>query len=142
MTAAVLFRLVSVQDAKDQLSILHDADDAYIERLIVDASQIVMDYIGYDSLKYDGWTDSGGLPLTDSNGDPLPAVALDSNGDPLLDSNGDEIPTGISIIPGPVRRATLVVIARLDADREGMNGDPLSPAVASLLARFRDPPCL
>lgn len=140
-----LFRLVTLQEAKDQLSVLHASDDAEIDRLVIDASQIVMDYIGTDSLAIDGWTDTAGLPLVDADGNPLrvgAAGGLNTAGVFVLDvdSNGDAIDAGVSIIPGPVRKATLLLVARLDDDREGKDGDPISPAVASLLARYRDPP--
>ena len=123
----MFYRLVTLAEAKDHLGVLHSSDDARIGRLVIDASQIVMDYIGADSLSIDGWTDSDGKPL------------VDSNGDPVLDSNGDPTYYEISIIPGPVRKATLLVIANIDDDREGLR-DALTPGVASLLARFRDPP--
>lgn len=135
----MFFRLVTVDEAKDQLSVLHSSDDARIGRLVLDASQIVMDYIGTGSLSIDGWTDSDGKPLVDENGDPQRVPIVDSNGDPVLDTNGDPTYYEISMIPGPVRKATLLVIGNLDDDREGLR-DPLTPGVASLLARFRDPP--
>ncbi|MDR5800565.1 head-tail connector protein [Caballeronia sp. LZ001] len=43
-----------------------------------------------------------------------------------------------STVPGPVRSAVLLVLGHLYADREG-GGSPISPAVESLLMRFRDP---
>lgn len=135
----MFYRLVTLAEAKAHLGVLHSSDDARIGRLVIDASQIVMDYIGTDSLSIDGWTDSDGKPLVDSNGDPQSVPIVDSNGDPVLDSNGDSTYYEISIIPGPVRKATLLVIANLDDDREGLR-DALTPGVASLLARFRDPP--
>lgn len=141
MTAPVLYRLVTLAEAKDHLGILVDDDDARIAELVIDASQAVMDYIGEDSLASVGWTDTSGVPLVYANGDPQRIGALgtlNSAGNFVFDedSNGDPIEPGISIIPGPVRRATLLAIANLDDDREG-SGDPISPGVASLLARFR-----
>lgn len=139
-----LFRLVTLQEAKDHLGVLVDDDDVMLGKLVIDASQMIMDYIGRDSLKIGGWTDTSGRPLTYTNGDPLRIGAmgdLDSAGNFVLatDSNGDPIEPGISIIPGPVRAATLLLIANLDDDREGTR-DPFSPGIDSLLARYRDPP--
>jgi gp6-like head-tail connector protein len=137
-----LYRLVTLAEAKDQLSILDTEDDKRINRLVLDASQIVMNYLKV-SPALDGWTDTDGVPLVDANGDPLRVGALgdfDSSGVFVfdLDSNGDPINEGESIIPGPVRAATLLVIARLDDDREGEK-DPISLAAQSLLERYRDP---
>lgn len=136
------YRLVTVAEAKDQLSIIDAYDDKRVRRLCDDASQIVMNYLK-TSPALSGWTDTNGQPLVDVSGDPLRTGGqghLDSNGDFVLDvdSNGDPINDGDSVIPGSVRAATLIVIARLDDDREGEK-DPISPAVASLLAQFRDP---
>lgn len=129
-----LYRLVTVAEAKDQLSILDNEDDSRIDSMVRDASQDVMAYINQN---LDGWTDTSGLPLVDGNGDPqrIGAIGtLDSNGELVLtlDSNGDPIDAGISVVPGPVRRATLVLIARMDDDREGKE-EPFNETVKSLL---------
>lgn len=146
-----LYRLVTVDEAKDQLSILDDEDNARVNRLVLDASQIVMNYLK-SSPALAGWCDTSGLPLVDANGDPQRVGAtgtLNTAGDFILtlDSNGDPVNDGISIIPGPVRVATLLIIAALDAEREAIGRpgvpqewlDPISPAVESVLMRYRDP---
>ena len=144
MTAPTLFRLVSLQDVKDQLGILDTEDDRRLDTLIIDASQDIMDYLGEQvgggtSPFLDGWCDSFGMPLVDEDGNPERVGAtIDSGGELVLDSNGDPVNIGISIIPGPVRRATLLHIANLDDDREG-HGDSLSIGVQNLLMRLRDP---
>jgi hypothetical protein len=137
-----LFRLVTVAEAKDQLSILDSSEDARINRLVWDASQIVMNYLK-SSPALAAWCDTAGIPLVDANGDPQRVGAqghLDTSGQFVfdVDTAGEPIDAGQSIIPGPVRAATLLVIAHLDDDREG-KADPISFAVQSLLERYRDP---
>jgi len=163
-----LYRLVTLAQAKRNLRYDSTADDADLLDLVNDASQIVMNYleavgsrarqfsgdtavsasdIAAYAAAFDGWTDSSGIPLVDSNGDPLIVdYETDSTGAPILDSNGDHI-GGRSIIPGPVRRATLLVINALDKERAGIGNpgqvaeplNPISPAVAAVLVRFRPP---
>lgn len=149
MTVPVKFRLVTLAEAKDQLSIVGDEDDKRIDRLVLDASQAIMNYLKI-SPALDGWTDTAGIPLVDANGDPLRIGAvggLNTAGvfvytyaeyDTAGNGIGDPIDVGISIVPGPVRLATFVAIAALDDDREGAK-DPITPAVVSLLERMRDP---
>jgi hypothetical protein len=145
MTAPTLFRLVTLAEAKDHLAILDSADDRRIDRLVFDASQLVMDYIGTNSLALGGWCDTSGKPLVDDNGDPLRVGALghlNTAGDFVLDldTNGDPINIGVSVIPGPVRAATLLVIGNMDAKRgEDDGANPISAGVESLLARYRLP---
>lgn len=138
-----IYRLVTLAEAKDQLSIVDDADDARIDRLTIDASQIVMNYLHEHSAFLSGWTNTSGIPLVDADGNPLRIGGrghLDTSGQFVLDldTDGNPIDAGISVIPGMVRSATLLVIAALDDDREGVT-DPISVAVQSLLMRFRDP---
>lgn len=138
----MIYRLVTVAEARENLGYVETEQDARINRLVLDASQIIMNYLK-SSPFLDGWTDTSGIPLVDRDGNPLRIGAvgmLDENGEFQLavDSNGDPIDEGQSIIPGQVRSATLLVINALDEDREGKR-DPLSPAVESLLMRFRDP---
>lgn len=161
-----LYRLVTVDEAKDQLAIIGTEHDARIRRLVWDASQIIINFLqatpAWDYIS-DGWTESPGEPLMDSAGNPRRVGGqyepeLDSVGDPVIDSNGDVVPAvdsngdiiyvldssgepvdnGQSIIPGPIRIATFLVIAALDEDREGKR-DPISPAVLSVLANYLDP---
>ncbi len=137
-----VYRLVTLAEAKEQLEIVGNDEDAKINRRVLRASQIIMDYLKRSPFLR-GWCDTSGIPLVDINGDPLRIGAigtLDSNGDfqLTLNSNGDPVDAGVSIIPGQVQEACLLVIARGDDDREGEK-DPLSPAVESLLMRFRDP---
>lgn len=137
---AARFRLVTLQEAKDHLGLLDTEDDARVDRLVLDASQKIMRYINTGT---DDWTDTAGVPLVDANGDPQRVNAvghIDSSGAFVLDLDtaGDVIDAGDSIIPGGVRLATLVLIGRLDDQREASD-DPLSPAVVSLLSDYHDP---
>lgn len=135
-------RLVTVQQAEANL--LYQGADVPddLPDIVDDASAIVMNYLNASwsrvrqfsgdasdeeiaayQAAFGSWTDSSGDPLTDSTGDP----ATDSS--------------GASVIPGSVRRATLLVIGALDAHREG-DVDPITPAVVSLLVRYRGPTVL
>lgn len=143
MTApTTIYRLVTLAEAKDQLSIVDSAEDARIDRITINASQIIMNYLKRSPF-LDGWTNTAGIPLVDTNGNPLRIGGvghLDTNGEFVLDldTNGNPIDAGISVIPGMVQEATLLVIAALDDDREGLT-DPISVGVQSLLMRYRDP---
>lgn len=152
-----MYRLVTLEEAKQNANYDSDADDVKLAQIVDDASQLVMNYLeaawarvrqfsGADDVTdqelaqytaaFGGWTDSNGLPLVDSSGDPLIVdYDTDSNGDALTDSNGDFI-GGHSIIPGPVRRATLLATAVLIAYPDGST-DPITAAVKSLLVRYR-----
>jgi len=154
------FRLVSLDDVKRNLRYIGNANDAELQQKLDNASHQIMDYLEAEwcrARQYSGeatdtevaaynkafgsWTNSSGAPLTDSNGDPLiVGYQTDSNGDPVLDSNGDRI-GGHSVIPGSVREATLLMIGALDENREGQV-DPITPAVKSLLVRYRPPTVL
>lgn len=137
-----LYRLVTLQEAKWQLRIIGNDEDAIVDMRVINSSQIIMNYLKRSPFLH-GWCDTSGIPLVDINGDPLRIGAigtLDSNGDfqLTLNSNGDPVNAGISIVPGMVREACLLDIALSDADAEGEK-QRLSGAVESLLMRFRDP---
>lgn len=153
-----IYRLVTLAEAKANGRITSTGEDSYLQDLVDDASRIIMNYLesawarvrqysGDDDVSgefiaesekaFGGWTDSNGIPLVDSNGDPLIVdFNTDSNGDPInADSNGN--PTdGRSIIPADVRRATFVAIEAMNRDR---TGEAITPAVKALLVRFRPP---
>lgn len=138
--AITRYRLVSLADAKEQLSILDSADDSVIDKRIVRASQDIMAWVNQN---LDDWTDTSGLPLVDVDGNPLRVGAkghLDTNGDFVLDLDtaGNPIDNGISIIPGPVEQAALVLVARMDNEREG-DADLFNDTVKSLLWNYHAP---
>lgn len=155
-----VYRLVTLDEVKRNSRYVGTASDVELQEMIDDASQHVLDYIqsawararqysGDDDVTdeeiaayeraFGGWTDSSGNPLVDSSGDPLIVdYDTDSNGDPVLDSNGDYV-GGHSIIPGQIRRATLLVVAHLDENRSGGDVRPINAAVESLLVRYRPP---
>lgn len=136
------YRLVTLEEAKEHLSILDEDtdDDARIDRLVVRASQTVL---AYCNVNLGDWTDTNGVPLVDSDGNPLRVDALghlNTAGDFVYDEDtaGDPLDTGISIIPGAVQAATLLVIGAMDDDREGAK-DPFGPAAMALLWAYHDP---
>ena len=133
-----LYRLVTLEEAKEQLEMLDGGEDAKIDRRIIRASQTIMDYLQGSPFLH-GWTDTSGIPLVDADGNPLRIGALgvlDTAGDFVftLDSAGNPVNAGVSIVPGHVQEACLLLIARGDDDREG-DKDQLSPAIESLLRR-------
>lgn len=86
-------RLVTVQEASDHVRRDTGADDDDFELKVEAASELVLDYLGDAA---DGWTDSGGQPLEDSNGE-----ALD--------------------VPKRVKAATLIMVGYLYRERDGSN---------------------
>lgn len=115
------YKLATLEELKRNLRYDGTAHDDRLTDILEDASAAVVNYIAdTNAAALEGWTDSGGAPLTDSNGDPE------------LDSNGE------SLVPRAIRRATLLACGVLDANPEGQ-GDPITPAVKSVLARYRTP---
>lgn len=157
------YALLTLEEAKFDLQIEHDRDDARLAELIDDASKKVLARIGA-SLALVGYTDTEGNLLVDALGEPLFAhypravyeteKQLDTNGDLVLDTNGDPVAaldtngepiylldTNLAKIPavnrhGALRRATSLVVANF---YQRSFDDPFSPAVDSLLSEVRDP---
>lgn len=156
----MMYRLITLEEAQRRRRYVpSDDNDVELLELVDEASQIVMNYlqsawartrqflddedvtdeeIAAYQKAFGSWTDSSGLPLVDSSGDPLIVeFDTDTNGDPVTDSNGDYV-GGHSIIPGPIRAATKLVLGALDSEREGQV-DPITPAVKSLLVKYTPP---
>lgn len=154
-----IYRLVTLADAKANARIVSTDEDAALQRLVDRASRRIMNYLeaewararqysGDDDVSdeeiaaaekaFGGWTDSSGIPLVDSNGDPLIVdYDTDSNGDPVLDSNGGYV-GGRSIIPADVEIATLLMFDFLYEHRDG-DKDDITQGVKSCLVRYRPP---
>jgi hypothetical protein len=140
MSAPAFYRLVTLEEAKRNVSELTADDDVRLGELVIEASPAIMELIE-GSPRVSGWTDTSGVPLTYANGDPQRMGALgslDTAGNFVFaeDTDGEIIEPGISIVPGPVQRATKALIAHWDDNRDG--GVP--PAVFNILAAYIDPP--
>lgn len=104
--------LVTFFQAKEQLQVDHDLDDAIIDRMRANASGDVLDYI----------------KIAETPG--LLETYIDALGEPVED-----------VIPEPVVTATLLVIGALYENRDGdswRSPQPLSQAVMDVLVRQRD----
>lgn len=113
------FRLVTLADIKTQLVYDDTLSDGALGFRLETVSQVIMEYIGAESLGLDGWTDSSGAPLMDSTGIV-----------PATDSNGD------SLVPGPVRAAVILSMAAWDESR---GANLITQAVKDVLMRLRLP---
>lgn len=115
--------LVTLEQAKQQLQMDHDADDSFIELQIKIASEAIVGY------------------LKDQ------ATFLDSSGEVPVDSSG--APEGV---PFRAQAATLILVAEMYKNREGLTEDPIGGAaqitygygylprsVVALLYPLRDP---
>lgn len=78
--------LVTMVDAYEHLRIDYDsngsADDRWLSMAIPAVSQAVLLWLKDSWRAYVRVVDTSGLPITDSNGDPI--LALDTNGDPIV----------------------------------------------------------
>lgn len=104
-----MLSLVTLEEAKEQLRVTGELDDAKIEQVILAASAIVLGYIKIT------------VPVEDSP---------DTRISQMFDSD---------TVPEEVKAASLLVIGDLYENREGQNADPLSLTVKSLLCARRDP---
>jgi hypothetical protein len=104
--------LITFTEAKAQLSVDHDLDDAMINSMRRRASAIVLDYIKIDIGATDfDWFDLFGEPVQDS-------------------------------VPDEVAAATLLVLGAMYENRDGdvfRSPAPISQPVIDLLWRHRDP---
>ena len=120
--------LVSLEEAKQHLYVVHDSDDTLITAQIKAASGIVLNFLKTKRGLYE--------PEYDENGD----LVLDSNDDtvPIVDSSGQKL------IREEVRAAALIMIGILYRDRDGSEMQKwetgfLPPPVTALLYPLRDP---
>lgn len=160
---------VTFAQAKKHLQVDHADDDVLIAELVTISSAIVVDYLKqsprtqFESMPtpdpVTGMLPAPPFPYFDQVSSftypyPYPGLPptwwprakpsfqnlppyvldqwVDTSGQPIFDTSG------ASSVPGQVQAATKLVIGVLYADREGQT-DPISPAVESLLRRFRDP---
>ena len=117
--------LVTLEDAKARLRIVHDAEDLDLELMIQQASAAVMNYLGRPLDYY------------------TPEVASSSDSDseiPLSSSDGEvAIP-----VPPEVELATLLLVGILARDRDGVEAKDwehgyLPRPVMAFLYPLRDP---
>ena len=117
--------LVTLEDAKARLRIVHDAEDLDLELMIQQASAAVMNYLGRPLDYY------------------TPEVASSSDSDseiPLSSSDGEAaIP-----VPPEVELATLLLVGILARDRDGVEAKDwehgyLPKPVMAFLYPLRDP---
>ncbi len=120
--------LVTLEEAKQHLYVIHDDDDDLINNQIKASSGIVINFLKTKRGLYE--------PEYDENGD----LVLDSNDDtvPVVDSSGQKL------IREEVRAATLIMIGILYRDRDGAEMQKwqtgfLPPPVTALLYPLRDP---
>jgi len=120
--------LVTLEEAKQHLYVIHDDDDDLINNQIKASSGIVINFLKTKRGLYE--------PEYDENGD----LVLDSNDDtvPVVDSSGQKL------IRDEVRSATLIMICILLRDRDGAEMQKwqtglLPPPVTALLYPLRDP---
>lgn len=120
--------LVTLEEAKEHLYVIHDDDDDLITNQIKASSGIVINFLKTKRGLYE--------PEYDENGD----LVLDSNDDtvPVVDSSGQKL------IREEVRAATLIMIGVLYRDRDGAEMQKwqtgfLPPTVTALLYPLRDP---
>jgi len=114
--------LVTIEDAKARLRIVHDAEDLDLEMMIQQASAAVMNYLGLAQDYYTAATAS-----SDSDSD-------------LVSSDG----TTTIPVPDEVQLATLLLVGILYRDRDGTEAKEwqhgyLPWPVTSFLYPLRDP---
>lgn len=117
--------LVTLEDAKARLRIVHDAEDLDLEMMIQQASAAVMNYLG---LAQDYYT-------------PEVASSSDSESEILLSSSDGEVAIPV---PPEVELATLLLVGILYRDRDGTEAKEwqhgyLPWPVTSFLYPLRDP---
>lgn len=111
-----MIQILTLEEAKGQVRVTATQSDSDIQFKILQATAILLNY-----LKVPMNASVEDSPVT------LPWVADDFGSE-----TDDEVPWDI-------KAACALIFGSLYANREGENADPLSPAVRSLLARWRDP---
>lgn len=94
--------LVTLAEAKAQMYVDHNADDALITNMILGASESILNYLEGAEIRW---------PERDSVG----AIVLDSQGDPVYKTGS----SGYLIAP-PVKTACLIYVAELYKNREAI----------------------
>lgn len=127
--------LVTLEQAKAQIQMDHDADDVLIAGLVQAASGAVLDYLK-------------GAPIGEPERDEQGAVVRDSSGNISYQHASD----GSLIIRTVIQQAALILAAEMYKNREGLVDDPVGGAaqitygygylprsVIALLYPLRDP---
>jgi hypothetical protein len=125
--------LVTIEDAKARLRIVHDAEDLDLEMMIQQASAAVMNYLGKPLDYYTATTDGAYSASGSGSSEPVSSE---------LDASSD----GTTAIPVPdeVQLATLLLVGILYRDRDGTEAKEwqhgyLPWPVTSFLYPLRDP---
>ena len=125
--------LVTIEDAKARLRIVHDAEDLDLEMMIQQASAAVMNYLGKPLDYYTATTDGAYFASGSGSSEPVSSE---------LDASSD----GTTTIPIPdeVQLATLLLVGILYRDRDGTEAKEwqhgyLPWPVTSFLYPLRDP---
>lgn len=108
--------LITLEEAKAHLYIIHDADDADLKLKIYGASEAVLDYLKAEGVKN----------------------FIGEDGELLKDDEGN------SLVPFKVKAATLLMLGYLHKDRDDNPGNAfehgyLPKPVTALLYSMRDP---
>lgn len=132
--------LVTLEDAKARLRIVHDAEDLDLEMMIQQASAAVMNYLGLPLNHYATIAAADG---SSSNGYGNESSS-DSDSDSGLIESSSEGAITPTTIPAEVELATLLLVGILYRDRDGTEAKEwqhgyLPWPVTSFLYPLRDP---
>lgn len=112
--------LVSIDYARKHLN-TYSSQDTDVEAKTALASAIVLNHLKLTEIPEEWYVESAeGIP---------PIQLIETEDSPAL----------LIKVPGNVSAAVLLIASELFENRESSTGDPLSPAVVSLLAGYRDP---
>lgn len=113
-----MIELVTKAEAYEHLRLDYDsdgsADDGWLDVFIPAISEAVMLWLKVPARAYEPELDTDGLPVVDTNGDPVP----------LIDSDGNEV------VRWCVKAAVLIELASTYRYREGEGKDNVMPSDA------------
>ena len=132
--------LVTLEDAKARLRIVHDAEDLDLELMIQQASAAVMNYLGLPLNHYATIAAADG---SSSNGYGTESSSDSDSDAGLFESSSEGAVTPVKI-PAEVELATLLLVGILARDRDGVEMKDweqgyLPKPVLAFLYPLRDP---